>query len=323
MKQVCLILFCICLVACDRKAMMVSSSGMPFELVVVMDDTMWNSLPGRSLDGILTGDIEALPQPEPEFNVIRINPDQFDQMFQVVRNILFVDISSKYDENRMLKLTDRWARNQEVLYIQSPDEASFEEYVSKNKEAIISYFVTAEINRFVSDLKQNYNRGIYSLLKQQFNISIYLPAGMNKYKQENHFFWATNDQASGRQDFVIYKVPFSGDLNSLSRKELIMMRDSIMKYQLPGDCEDCYWETDQNRPVNIKSYQRQNEYCLELRGLWRIHGDMMGGPFVSHLIQNGADREHLLVIECFIYAPGEKKRNLLRRTEAILYTLTI
>ena len=57
-----------------------------------------------------------------------------------------------------------------------------------------------------------------------------------------------------------------------------------------------------------------------LRGLWRVEGDMMGGPFVSHA-QLDPSGQRVLVVEGFVYAPESNKANLIRRLEAALYTL--
>ena len=52
-----------------------------------------------------------------------------------------------------------------------------------------------------------------------------------------------------------------------------------------------------------------------------MEGDAMGGPFVSHAVIDSV-RGRTLVAETFVYAPGEKKRNIMKRMEAVLYTLS-
>ena len=76
---------------------------------------------------------------------------------------------------------------------------------------------------------------------------------------------------------------------------------------------------DQNfvRPISV-----QGDYALEARGLWRIKGDFMGGPFVSHVRLDKAN-QRIIVSEIFIYSPDKMKRNLVRQMEASLYTLKL
>lgn len=45
----------------------------------------------------------------------------------------------------------------------------------------------------------------------------------------------------------------------------------------------------------------------ELRGLWAMEGDMMGGPFVLHAIADEANGR-VVVAEMIVYYPGGKKK---------------
>jgi hypothetical protein len=64
------------------------------------------------------------------------------------------------------------------------------------------------------------------------------------------------------------------------------------------------------------------KYCGELRGLWEMQGDMMGGPFVSHA-RLDEKNNRVVVVEGFVFAPETNKRNYIRRIEAALYTLQL
>ena len=62
-------------------------------------------------------------------------------------------------------------------------------------------------------------------------------------------------------------------------------------------------------------------YALETRGLWKIiDGEAMGGAFVC-LTRLDQVNGRVVTAEAFVYAPGQKKRNAMRQTEAILYSL--
>ena len=59
-----------------------------------------------------------------------------------------------------------------------------------------------------------------------------------------------------------------------------------------------------------------------MRGLWKMVGDLMGGPFVSIARVDEANGR-IVVAEGFVYAPETKKRNFIRKLEAALYTLRL
>lgn len=71
------------------------------------------------------------------------------------------------------------------------------------------------------------------------------------------------------------------------------------------------------RPLNV-----HGDYTLEARGLWRMKGDFMGGPFVSHT-RLDKKNQRIITAEIFVYSPEKMKRNLVRQMEASLYTLKL
>ena len=61
---------------------------------------------------------------------------------------------------------------------------------------------------------------------------------------------------------------------------------------------------------------------MEARGLWRMKGDFMGGPYVSHT-RLDENNQRIITAEIFVYSPDKMKRNLVRQMEASLYTLKL
>ena len=62
-------------------------------------------------------------------------------------------------------------------------------------------------------------------------------------------------------------------------------------------------------------------YVREMRGLWTVEGDFMGGPFVSWTFID-EPRNRLATVFGFVYAPKVDKRNHIRRVESILHTVS-
>ena len=95
-----------------------------------------------------------------------------------------------------------------------------------------------------------------------------------------------------------------------------------MKINLPGASEGMYMTTADSIFVNVKNSNGKGEYAFEARGLGEMDIDMLGGPVVSHA---RVDRPNgrVVVVEAFIYSPKGLKRDLIRRMEAALYTLSL
>ena len=63
-------------------------------------------------------------------------------------------------------------------------------------------------------------------------------------------------------------------------------------------------------------------FRAELRGLWEMTNDMMGGPFVMQAFVN-ENTGMVVIVEAYVYAPEMNKRNLMRGLEATFYTISM
>jgi hypothetical protein len=61
--------------------------------------------------------------------------------------------------------------------------------------------------------------------------------------------------------------------------------------------------------------------CCELRGLWELVNDYMGGPFVSRSYCDEKNRR-IVTVEGYIYAPRFDKRDYVRRVLGIINTFS-
>ena len=55
-----------------------TSSGRAYELLVVIDQGMWERPAGRALFNVLDSDVPGLPQPERSFRIMYTDPSNYD-----------------------------------------------------------------------------------------------------------------------------------------------------------------------------------------------------------------------------------------------------
>lgn len=55
-----------------------TSTGRPFEVLVVIEEAVWNQAAGKALQEVLDTDVPGLPQSEPSFRVMHVAPKHFD-----------------------------------------------------------------------------------------------------------------------------------------------------------------------------------------------------------------------------------------------------
>ena len=76
------------------------------------------------------------------------------------------------------------------------------------------------------------------------------------------------------------------------------------------------------RSLTSRYISVDGHFVQEVRGLWQMENDMMGGPFVSYS-QVDTINNRVIVAEGFVYLPNKKKRELIRMLEASLQTLKL
>ncbi|MEG1838241.1 MAG: DUF4837 family protein [Bacteroidaceae bacterium] len=317
------ILITFALTACSngKKSMFTpSSSGRPYEVLVVVDPGTWERAAGRALFNVLDTDVPGLPQSERSFRISYTAPQNYDQVLKLFRNIIIVDIQDIYTQAKLKYSKNVYAIPQVIMTIQAPSEEAFEKFVDQNKQMIIDFIVKAEFNRQINLLKEKHNAYISTKVGSIFGGDIWLPTELTNSKEGKDFFWASTNTATADMNFVMYSYPYRDD-NTFTKEYFIHKRDSVMKANIPGAKEGMYMATD-TLSVEVKNTGVKGDYTMEARGLWQMVGDFMGGPFVSH---SRVDRTNgrVIVAEVFIYSPDKLKRNLMRQMEASLYTLTL
>ena len=304
-----------------KSLMMPNASGLPYEMLVVMDDAQWDRPLGRAVFNVLDSDVPGLPQSERSFRISRVEPSGFNSnMFKIMRNVIKVDIQNIYTQPKFKFARNVYSYPQMIMTLQAPDEESLTDYINNNQQSIIDFFTKAEMNREIENLREKHNPEVSRLAKEILGVDIWVPWEINKFKKGKDFLWASTNVGKKDMNLVLYSYPYT-DRNTFTLDYFLQKRDSVMKANIPGGSEDSYMTTNHNY-VYVEDGTVRGKYAQIARGLWRIQGDRMGGPFVSHSRVDEANGR-VIVAEAFIYAPESLKRDLLRRMEAALHTLQL
>lgn len=302
----------------NRSFLVPMSSGNPYEVMVVADDSIWEGYAGRALDVVLNKPLKGLPQEESTFHVSRITPDNYDRITNLFRNIIIFKIGREYTEPRFRLLRDEFSSPQMIMTIQGPSVSEVSTFITEQTDFIIKFFSDEEINRAAREFHDEHNIKFAKKVKDMFGCDFYIPVDINKMKIGDNFIWASNDALTGIQNIVIYSYPYATE-KVFRRGVYIALRDSFMKANIPGGKPNQYMATDKNH-VDVKNITVRGEFAQEARGLWHMENDAMGGPFVAHSMIDTINNR-VIVAEGFVYAPDKMKRTMIRRLEAALYTL--
>ena len=301
--------------------LMPNASGLPYEMLVVMPDDQWERPLGRAVFNVLDTDVPGLPQSERSFRITRVDPSGFNSnMFRIMRNVIKVDIQNIYTQPKLKFARNVYSYPQMIMTLQAPDEESLAKYVEDNAQSIIDFFTRSEMNREIENLREQHNPDVSLLAKEILDVDVWVPWEVNKYKKGKDFLWASTNTGKKDMSIVLYSYPYT-DKNTFTLEYFLNKRDSVMKVNIPGGPEGSYMTTQRDY-VYVKDATVHGKYAQVARGLWRVQGDRMGGPFVSHSRVDEVNGR-VIVAEAFVYAPESLKRDLIRRMEAALYTVQL
>lgn len=314
------VLSLITLTSCDGKGSFLNASSAANEVLVVMEKNQWEGETGKALLDVLNSPVKGLPQREPNFRILHVTPDNFTTTFKMARNIVTPDISSIYSAPKLSSELDKYAYGQVILTVKAPDTTTFINFLNENSESIIDYIVNKELERQAQWLIKD-SDATPSIIKQAFGINIYYPKGLSNIQEYPNFYWATNNAPRARRDIIIYQFPYTSE-TIFEKDSLIAKRNEVLGEYIKGDFNSKMSTAINDFGPQYRKLEYDGLFRAELRGLWEMTTDMMGGPFVMQAFVN-EKTNMVIVVEALVFAPERDKRNLMRGMEASLYTISI
>lgn len=293
--------------------------GNPGDIVVIMSNDSWNSEPGDSIRAIFYDDCPGVPMEEHLFDLHQIPYDKFIQVNMLHRNIIYQEINKNLSEASITVYKDKYAMKQVFINIAAPNQSEFVKCVSKNSQKLIKTFADADRDRWLNQLEKHTNKTISGKIGKKFDIAVKIPLNFKLDVNRDSFLWISNETKNYTMNILIYSWPLT-DTSSLDREHIIAMRNKIVKENIPGEKTGSYMTTE--TVYDYPWYEITTHRGLEtaiLRGLWKVKGDFMGGPFVSYT-KIDKPRHRMVTVEGFVYLPNEEVRDKIHELEWVCYT---
>ena len=302
-----------------KKALLPNISGKAGEVIVVIDKGLWEGAVGTVLRDTLTADCPFLPQREPLYNLVDVAPSGFNNIFQIHRNIILVNISSSVTEPGVVIRKDVWAAPQCVININANDTEAAVTLIKENGQKIITTLEQAERDRVIANAKRYEERGLIPAMEEVIGGVLHFPSGYQLKMKTSDFLWVTYAPQGTQQSILAFKYPVEEGKDMMSRASLTENIKEMLKKNVPGMFENTYMTIASVIDPSIKYMNYKGHAFAEIRGLWDVHNDYMGGPFVAHAFYS-EDGKDMIVLLAFVYAPKYDKRQYLRQIESLLYS---
>ena len=303
----------------NTKALLPNVSGKAGEIIVVIDKADWEGNLGTKVRDLLACDCPWLAQKEPLYTLVNVAPGGFGDIFKVHRNIVFFAINSQLDSAAVAYRHDVWAAPQCLVQISAHNSDEAAALLTEEGKTIVGFIEQAERDRVIRNSIRYEEREIAPKVSEVFGGSPHFPIGYKLKKLTDDFGWIADEKQYTIQGILIYKYPATGAADELSVEKIIAKRNEVLRQNVPGMFENTWMTTGEFMPPQIEFFRYRGRDFAQVRGLWEVENDYMGGPFVSQSFYS-PDGSNVIVTEAFVYAPKYDKRQYLRQVESILFS---
>ncbi len=302
-----------------QKALLPNISGKAGEVIIVIDKNSWEGAIGNTLRDTLAADCPYLPQAEPLYSLVNVAPAGFNSMFKVHRNIILMNINANVVEPGVVFRQDVWAAPQCVISINAIDNETAIALFKENSQKIVTTLEQAERDRVIANAKRFEERSITPVVEELTGGALHFPSGYHLKAKNPEFIWVTYAPQYTQQSILAFKYPVVEGEEMMGMESLLSNINAMLERNVPGMFDNTYMTISPAVKPSVKYMKYKGMDFAEIRGLWDVHNDYMGGPFVAHALYS-PDGKEMIVLFAFVYAPKYDKRHYLRQIESILYS---
>ncbi len=293
------------------------SSGNINNVSIVMKEKEWESRLGENTRNIVGDIYQGLPIDEPNFKFFNISPKQFNGFSRHSRNILYFQ---KDTTNKFRIYKNLYSKPQLFFLIQGEDEDILINNLIENKPLIINTIKEGERKEKIRRIKKSPSKS--NVLRKKMRINLVYPSVYKKVKDTFNFIWLEKQILKGTLNIISYRLPLTTISNPPKLNDVIRIRDSIGKINIPGRLEGTHMITEKDYRPYFYKLNMGGKIIYETKGMWEVKNDFMGGPFINYILKDKKSNEWVIV-EGFAFAPSVSKRDYMFELNSILSTISI
>jgi len=318
-----------------------AATGRIDEIMLVSNNKYWKGDLGVALKSVLRKDYPGLPQSEPYFDVNYIPFKVMTKLFQKASTIVFaapldepgdlrdfivsyrdrVAETKNLDGRKYFVLKDLWAEPQQVIFLYGDTRAELIEYLNSDPKPLVRAIQRTENAKALRNvMAAGTQLDFVGNLKEKLGVELEIPRTFREVLVDDGVAWYRQDLEGAIENIMIQTVPISS-AGSFDNNLPINLRNSLGK-MVTSENENSAMVTDTNIGVMHKRTKVNGMSAIESRGLWKMNGDFMGGPFINYCIKD-EQNDRYVMLDMFAYAPQFKKRRYIRRMEAFLPTVIL
>lgn len=329
----------------QRLAVTPTSYGKVDNIMVIADEYNWTTTIGDTFRNYFEALYPVTPQPEPIYDLRHKTPKEFNEatILKTHRAIVLIGAlddmndgasklireslgeanvqKAKNDSNYRLAVhKDRWAQGQTVIYWFAPDRNELLKTIAKDYQQVMDEFNKADTKMFIDQVYlPGQNLEATTKIRELFQANLKIPRDYVIAHQDSTAMWLRKETDKISSSIFICSLPMS-DSTQLLPEQHKKIRNKLTKKYFATHIEGSFMQIDDRvLPMYYQEMTFDNKRTLQVRGLWGMVNDFMGGSFVTYMIEDKANNR-ILLVDGFVHAPGQKKRPEMRRLDMIFST---
>lgn len=318
-------------------------------LVVVADKEIWDGPIGDTIRYYYSSAYLILPQPEPILDLKYFSPNDFKNVplkRELKSYLILADLNDESSptaalmkkelgpKNLDLFLTnpqknnvvvgyDRWAKGQLIMFQMADSPEKLVENLKINLPTLVKKVREQDAVQLGANAFQSgRNTKLEAEIEAKMHVRLKIPNDYLVAINDGKAFWLRKETDKASFNLLISKFNYT-NTKQFSVENLKTMRDSLGRKYVSTRAPNSYMiVNDVDLPLYGQSVNINGKYAFEGRGIWEIENDYMAGAFVCYLIHNPKTNE-IILIDGFLYAPGETKRNKMLHLEHLIQTAII
>lgn len=317
------IIFSSCENSASRKNTLPGKTGNANEILLVAPDQVWKTSAGDVFKELMNKIQFGLPQDELMFQNIEVKESGFNDFWTTHRNIIRVTIDKSKEEGVSVR-REVYARQQLFTFINIHDMDNLKKVLEPNIDALLTLYYDEEIKRLIERNKYFGSEETNKQVAEITDLDLVIQKDFFIAKQEKDFLWLRLErekplggyQHQISQGLMIYWRPYTDTLD-FSDSSLLAWKSDINRRFVEGPSNSVMTISDRMILPKTKLITFNDQTAKEIRGLFRMEGYIMGGPFYSLAFYNPENGRQYMV-EGFVYAPQFDKLKFLREIEGMV-----
>lgn len=318
------------------------------EIVVVADQNLWDGATGDSIRYYLQSPYPLMPAPEAMFDLRHFTPSEIEaeklrrqlRTYTIIANLEDLDspttkmVRNDLGEDKYQRVRNegkpnssvgrnKWAQGQLVIYLYANGYDQLNEVIKNSFPAIAENVHNHDRKQLKS---KTYPRGINiaasKRIKSDYGIALQVPIEYKMARESDNLLWFRKDDPNSESvmNMAIQKFPYTGT-DQFEKGKIVELCNAFGSTHVSSDTPGSHMQiNDRALPVLEYTQSINQHYTKEIRGVWEMTEDFMGGPFVAYLMHL-EDQNELVFIYSFVYAPSKEKRNMVQQLDFMVKNL--